>query len=331
MVGSIKHLAEAIKLDLMEALPYQRKTQKENLALLIATMLHVRSANTMDLAAELPLETDRIDMRYQWISRLLSNDFICPYKVMKPFACQVLRSQKEQIIILTIDQTQASKNFQILMISVRFGKRAIPLAWCARKTQGNIGFEDQEKLLEIVSLYLPKDKSVVLMGDRFYGTVNLIEYCKQKGWDYRLRLKGNLIVYQNQSLIGIKAADLVQNGPHFLENVCLTERREQTNIAIVHEVEHPEAWIIAMKQKPNDYSVFDYGMRWSIEPMFSDFKTRGFGLEDTQLRYRDRLERLILVMAIAMIWAVFSGLWDATYRPLPYEKSGSQIKKLIAA
>jgi hypothetical protein len=55
MVGSIKHLAEAIKLDLREALPYQRKTQKENLALLIATMLHVRSANTMGLEAELSL------------------------------------------------------------------------------------------------------------------------------------------------------------------------------------------------------------------------------------------------------------------------------------
>jgi hypothetical protein len=86
-----------------------------------------------------------------------------------------------------------------------------------------------------------------------------------------------------------------------------------------------------MKQKPNDYSAFDYGMGWSIEPMFSDFKTRGFGLEATQLRYRDRLERLILVMAIAMIWAIFSGLWDATYHPLPYEKNASQIKKLIAA
>jgi len=331
MVGSIKHLAEAIKLDLMEALPYQRKTQKENLALLIATMLHVRSANTMDIAAELPLETDRIDMRYQWISRLLSNDFICPYKVMKPFACQVLRSQKEKVIVLTIDQTQASKTFQILMLSVRFGKRAIPLVWCARETQGNIGFEEQKRLLDLVSTYLPQDKSVVLMGDRFYGTVDLIDYCKQKGWDYRLRLKGNLIVYQNQNLIGTKAAELVQNGPHFLENVCLTEKREQTNIAIVHEDGHPEAWIIAMKQKPNDYSVFDYGMRWSIEPMFSDFKTRGFGLEDTQLRYRDRLERLILVMAIAMIWAIFSGLWDATNHLLPYEKSASQIKKLIAA
>jgi hypothetical protein len=36
MIGSIKHLAEAIKLDLFEALPFQRKTQKENLALLVA-------------------------------------------------------------------------------------------------------------------------------------------------------------------------------------------------------------------------------------------------------------------------------------------------------
>jgi hypothetical protein len=313
----------------MEALPYQRKTQKENLALLVATMLHVRSANTMDLAAELPLKTERIDMRYQWISRLLSNDFICPYKIMKPFAYQILRSQKEKVIVLTIDQTKASKNFQILMVSVRFGKRAIPLAWCVRKTQGSIGFEDQKRLLDLASTYLPQDKLVVLMGDRFYGTVNLIEYCKQKGWDYRLRLKGNLIVYQG--LTETRAADLVQNGPHFLENASLTEKREQTNIAIVHEAEHPEAWIIAMKQKPNDYSAFDYGMRWSIEPMFSDFKTRGFGLEDTQLRYRDRLERLILVMAIAMIWAIFSGLWDAACRPLPYERRASQTKKQIAA
>jgi hypothetical protein len=329
MVGGIKHLAEAIKLDLLEALPYQRKTQRENLALLVATMLHVRSANTMDLAAELPLATQRIDMRYQWISRLLSNDFIYPDKIMKPFARQILNNQREKVIVLMIDQTQASKDFQILMVSVRFGQRALPLAWCARKTQGNIGFEDQKRLLDLIASYFPKDKSVVLMGDRFYGTVNLIEYCKQKNWDYRLRLKGNLTIYDG--LKEMKAGDLALTGPHFLENVTLTQLREQTNIAIIHEVEHPEAWIIAMKQKPDVYSVFDYGMRWSIEPMFSDFKTRGFGLENTQLRYRDRLERLILVMAIAMIWAVFSGVWDSQTNPLPYEKMTSQIKKLIAA
>ena len=29
----------------------------------------------------------------------------------------------------------------------------------------------------------------------------------------------------------------------------------------------------------------EYSARWGIEPMFSDFKSRGFGIEDTQLRY----------------------------------------------
>jgi hypothetical protein len=33
---------------------------------------------------------------------------------------------------------------------------------------------------------------VVLHGDRFYGTPDLIRWCQDRGWDYRLRLKGNL-------------------------------------------------------------------------------------------------------------------------------------------
>jgi hypothetical protein len=45
-------------------------------ALLVATMLDVRSANLMDLAASLPRAAERLDMRYQWISRLLGNDLI---------------------------------------------------------------------------------------------------------------------------------------------------------------------------------------------------------------------------------------------------------------
>lgn len=52
----------------------------------------------------------------------------------------------------------------------------------------------------------------------------------------------------------------------------------------------------------------------------SDFKTRGFGLEDTQIHYPDRVERLILVMAVALYWAVSTGLWEATESPENTEK-----------
>ena len=51
-----------------------------------------------------------------------------------------------------------------------------------------------------------------------------------------------------------------------------------------------------MSETPGYLTTLDYARRWGIEPMFSDFKTRGFGLEDSQIRYPDRLARLILVM-----------------------------------
>jgi len=42
--------------------------------------------------------------------------------------------------------------------------------------------------------------------------------------------------------------------------------------------------------------------------MVSDFKSRGFGLDQTHLRSPDRLSRLILVMSLALYWAVSTGM-----------------------
>src|SRR3712207_473277 len=58
--------------------------------------------------------------------------------------------------------------------------------------------------------------------------------------------------------------------------------------------------------------------------MFSDFKSHGFGVEDTQIGHADRLNRLLLVMALALYWAVSTGLWDAVHHPTPGEKKLSR-------
>ena len=57
------------------------------------------------------------------------------------------------------------------------------------------------------------------------------------------------------------------------------------------------------------------------DPTFSDFKSRGFQLEDSQLKHADRLERLILFMALAMHWCVRLGQDDALQRPTPLKKN----------
>jgi hypothetical protein len=68
-----------------------------------------------------------------------------------------------------------------------------------------------------------------------------------------------------------------------------------------------------------------YAERWGIEPMFSDFKSRGFGLEQTHIQYSDRLARLILVMSLALYWAVSTGMWDQVNNPTPAEKNDPTI------
>ena len=90
---------------------------------------------------------------------------------------------------------------------------------------------------------------------------------------------------------------------------------------MVHESGHPEPWIIAMSDSPSVHRAFAYGLRWGTEAMPSGFKTRGFGLEDSQLQHPDRLARLILAMALALRWAVSTGMWETVHHAAPAEET----------
>ena len=313
-------LADGIALELQRLLPRQRKTQRRGLALLVATMLDVRSANLMDLAAGLPRSVARIDMRYQWISRVLMNPLIEPDAVMAPFARDVLSrlAADGRPLVLIMDQSKLNDRHQVLMLAVRFGERALPLLWRVEETGGAIGFPVQKTLLEAVVPLLPADISVCLMADRFYGTADLISLCQERQWDYRLRLKGNLVVRDGDDRM--TTGEAAKAHLFSLENVQLTARKATTNIGVICDPNHAEPWIIAMAAEPGYLKTLDYSARWAIEPMFSDFKSRGFGVEDTQIQHPDRLGRLLLVMALALYTAVSTGQWDAQTNPTPAEK-----------
>lgn len=302
---------EAIREALLCRLPWQRKTQRDKLSVLIAVVLRVQSANLMKWGAALPRQIKDKDVRYQYIERFLSNPRVDVAAVMRPFAQEVLNkaSKKGQTIVLMMDQSQIRGDLQLLMVSVRVGNRALPVLWSVAKTEGNIGFEDQKRLLDQVITFIPAGKSVLLAGDRFYGTANLILWCQKAGWDYRLRFKGNTLVYQN---VGEKSLhDLYQEGQRSLPGARLVSGAT-TNIGIVHEAGHPEPWFIAMSAKPTAYTALDYGMRWGIESLFSDLKSRGFDITATHMRKTERLERMLLVLSLAMYWAVSTGLWVKT-------------------
>jgi hypothetical protein len=318
-MSGIERLAVGIEAELARRLPRQRKTQRGKLALLVATMLSERSANRMDLAAALPRPAERTDMRYQWIARLLANPRVDCDAVMRPFAEEaILHAAAGGTVVLILDQSRVSARHQMLVLSVRVGERALPLVWRVRETRGSIGFAEQRDLLTLVASWLPAGTRIVLMGDRFYGSPDLIALCRGLGWGWRLRLKQDLLVFEGGGETTLAAC--FAGGQHLLSGIELTEKRVVTNVAMVHEPGHPEPWMIALSEPPTVHRAFDYGLRWGIEATFSDFKSRGFGLEDSRLRHPERLARLLLVMALALHWAVSTGMWEAAHHLLPAEK-----------
>lgn len=320
-MGGILTLAKAIGADLLARLPLQNKKQRAGLALLIATALQVRSVNLTELAAALPREAERLDMRYQWISRVLGNELIDVNQVMAPFAREILARSAEggRTIVAMIDQSQVNDAHQMLMVSLRVGQRALPLAWHMKKTRGAIGFCEQKCVLETVAALLPEGARVTLMGDRFYGSPALIKWCREHGWGWRLRCKQDLLVFDENGG-ETTLAECFARGEHMLTNVALTEKRALTNIAMLHEDGHAEPWIIALSDPPTQWRAYDYGLRWGIEAMVSDYKTRGFNLEDSHIERTDRLDRLVLGLSLALYWAVSTGMWDAMENKTPAEK-----------
>ncbi len=336
-MSGYKGIVEAIAKDLKERLPGQRATQRRKLSELVGGVIVCQTPNLMELSNVLDRPTHSAEARYNYVERFLKNPLVQTDVVMSAYAEEVLDrlSKHQHTLVLMIDQSKVNATLEVLMVSVRVQKRAVPLFWIVKETKGGIGFSEQKNLLEVVQKWIPQGCRVMLAGDRFYGTADLVGWCQKQGWDYRLRLKGNLCVYQDRG--PDKTLDqLKAEGSRGLEKARFRSGMI-TSVGILHEKGHKEPWYIAMNCPPNEYKTRDYGLRWGIENMFSDFKSRGFSLMQTHIRFADRLERLILVLSIALHWAVAMGFWhekqyqDHAEKRGPKKPSGPDFLSLNAA
>lgn len=309
-MNGFQGIVSAISKDLEARLPKQRLTQRRKLSELVAGMLICQTPNLMELSSVLDRPTESAEARYNYVERFLKNPLVKTEVVMSAYAKDLLGklAKCQHTPVLMIDQSKANDKLEILVVSIRLRKRAVPIFWLVKNTNGGgIGFDEQKKLLETVFSWLPEGCKPMLAGDRFYGTTDLIEWCQKHNWHYRLRLKGNLYTYQDKG--NDKTLDQLKAEGKSVSEKLRFRSGMVTYVGMLHEPGHEEPWYIAMDSKPSEYKTLDYGMRWGIESMFSDFKSRGFSLMQTCIRLADRLERLILVLSIALHWAVSQGLW----------------------
>lgn len=307
-MGSVAYLAERLEADLYGYLPELYKNPLGKLAVMVSAVIEARSCNLMEVAARLPIKTQNITSRYAWIERFLSADTIDDRDAMEPFADEVLAAvmARGETIVVSLDQTSVNDTHGVAMMSVRVGERALPLCWTVKVCKGNLPIKEYTPLLAWLKTMIPYQAKVLVLADRFFGAPELIRCCQQYGFAYRIRLKGNLTLTHEEGG-EMRVDEMPRLCPQGVCGAKLAGSEVETNVGFIHDAGHPEPWFIAMNAAPSRTTVLDYGLRWGIETLFADYKSRGFGLESTHLQRPDRLSRLILVLSIGLYWATANG------------------------
>jgi len=81
--------------------------------------------------------------------------------------------------------------------------------------------------------------------------------------------------------------------------------------------------IVVTNQHPKN-AIACYLRRWEIETLFAALKTKGWRFEDTRIIEPQRIEKLLVLLALGFVWAHRIGEWRASVKPIPLKKLRNQ-------
>jgi hypothetical protein len=295
-----------------ELQPKARVTQIRNFVWLMIGIYESRSVHLSKIAGKIPGQAKLVSITRR-MSRFLDNPAIRVREWYQPIAQRWLQAQWCCLgeIRLIVDGTKVGFGHQLLMVSLAYRSRAIPIAWTwVKQVRGHCGAAKQLALLNYVRQLLPVDAVVFLVGDCEFGAVEALEWLDQWKWYYVLRQKSDTCLWFNcQSEwqpFGSFASKAGES--HWLGHGYLTSKNiYPTNLLIHWHIAEDDAWCLATNLPDREMTLRYYRRRMWIEEMFGDLKDHGFDLESTMLHDFLRLSRLTLAVACLYVWLISVG------------------------
>jgi hypothetical protein len=292
-------------------LPLEPFTRVVNLAALALGIVRSKSLQVGQILTALPVAGTRDTLKKR-MQRFLRNPSVEVELYYAPLARRILQrlASGGARIHLTIARTEWG-TVNLLYICVGWRGRALPLLWGMRGP-GASSFAEQKELLAVVAKWLPRRAEVLLLGDREFGTGVLAQWALHQGWGVCLRLRAHEYVCRAGAPY-FETLPLVLPGERRLwSHVAFTQKHAVAglNLAMYWAPVAAEPWYLLTTEPTSKRACSSYQKRFRIEEMFKDFKNngRGFGLELTGVRHADRLERLLLALALVYTWLL---LWGA--------------------
>lgn len=306
-MSSSTELYNRLNEKLRELVSVKNGKQVSNWIWVVVGILQSQSCHLSQIANYLPMET-KAESRVTKIRRWLMNPHIKVWLFYKKVLEHVLSGWSAVEATLILDGVMVfGDRWQIFRVSLLHGCRAIPIAWTLVEGKGLVQVSKLKGMLEKVQKFLKKYvKRVTFLADAGFRDCDWAQLCEKLGWNYAIRIACNTYITLPEGTCDRLDHLVPENQNRYFQNVLLTqEAKLRTNVSVTwttNQKGEPEMVAIITDRIACRARLREYAGRMSIEQSFRDDKSGGFDLGHTRLQHAQRIDHLLLAMAIATLW-----------------------------
>jgi hypothetical protein len=298
-------------------LPQMRLTRQRNLALVVVGLLQVRDAHLTisEIARAIPNKSDHwYKLKRLW--RFLSNLKWSPTECCHPLLHFVLaRFRAGQYLPIIFDQSTLAGKWEVLWASIPFRGRALPIyftlfryADISHDPEGSQNKIENEFIRAVVDL-VPTTLTPLLLFDRGYARVSLLQFLATLPGKYVIRARKNVTIRYRRRFTGLLADVPIHRGQllWWPKTLYHQEAAYPVNLAISWNAVADEPWYLLTNLRRSDTTVHWYERRFRCEELFKDIKDQ-LHLETIQIKNKDRIQRLIFSLMVAYYALILMGV-----------------------
>ena len=307
-----------------------RQSQAKTLACLVQAALRCQRISLAALGRQMGNGTT-VKHRIKRAWRFITNRRVEPTVAMTGVVQQLLsKHPKHKPLLISFAWTDI-RGLQTLVAAANVKGRATPLAWASCRKHVYDGHRSrnafEQSLLFMLRQMIPLQVNVIILADRGFGRTELGRFCQYRHFHYVIRIQPKVQVRFGDQACRLDRYPVRQGTCELLRSVLYRERDPLRQHVVIRwkrklPKKRDEPWYLMTDLGDEGWTARRlsdlYGRRMSIEQLFKDGKNKrqGWSLRDTGLRDPERLDRLMLVLALAYLVLLGVGLvTKGRYRP----------------
>jgi Transposase DDE domain len=278
-----------------------------------------KTINFQEIAVTMP-DSAEIASRYKRIYRFFAL-FQIDFEAIARWLFKLFFSPTDKFYI-SMDRTNwffGKAKINIFMLSICYEGIAIPLFWQLLDKAGSTNAEEQITLLTRFINTFGKEGIQGVLADREFPNKNLIGWLENNKIPFYFRVKGDAMIYIHRKKF--KRADTLFTNLRPYEQQIFPIKvnlYDQSLYLVASKNVRNELMLVVSNANPQTV-IACYLRRWEIENLFQALKGRGFPFEDTHVTNLDRINKIIVLLAIGFAWAHKTGEWRGSTTAYTHE------------